>query len=102
MAKFLVWRPDYGGTRDDAREVEAYDMGEAAEKWADKYDRDSAEYLIVGGQDAELMVELVGGNGKAYKYIVSGDAVPSYRARMVVTPNVALCGERSESERAQG
>ena len=81
-AAFLLWRPDYGETEDDARRIHASSASAAAEQWAERNDADSAEYGIVGGSDATVCVRCP--DGKTRTYIVSGEAVPQYHARRVM------------------
>jgi hypothetical protein len=83
---FLVWCPDQGGTEADAEKIRAWDTAEAAEKWAEWSDRNSADYTIVRGSDATVFVKTLGvdfrgGDGEIAKLAVSGEAVPSYTAR---------------------
>lgn len=56
MKRYLVWCLDYDTTREDARIFEAIDHQDAVERWAKFEDSSSADYLIVGGQDANVMV----------------------------------------------
>jgi hypothetical protein len=77
--KFKVWYPDVGGDRDDARTVEACDHEHAAQLWAHWYDGYSAEYSIVGGSDAAVIVEAVA-DGVQMAFTVSGEMTRSYRA----------------------
>lgn len=56
MCKFLVWWPDRGGTEDSARTINAIDVEDAAEQFADWHDGWHAEYCIVKGETAYLSV----------------------------------------------
>ena len=56
MRKFLVWCPEQGSDADDARTVEAFDHEDAACKWARREDAESADYWIVGGDGAVVIV----------------------------------------------
>ena len=56
MPIFKVWWPDRGQKKEDATTVKAFDHEHAAKVWADWYDAHSAEYPIVGGEVAEVMV----------------------------------------------
>ena len=58
--KFKVWCPEMGSTIDDARQFDAFDARCAAEAWADAEDSISADYLIVRGQDATVLVSADG------------------------------------------
>jgi hypothetical protein len=76
--KFKVWCPDTGGTEDDARSVEAISATGAAEEWAAEDDWRSAEYAIVGGTPAVVMVRAP--DGQLTEWRVEGQALPSYVA----------------------
>ena len=66
---------------DEAAVIYAADADSAAEKWAYREDRDSAEYSIVRGQPATVRVRPVGPVEVAsVLLIVSGEAVPTYHA----------------------
>jgi hypothetical protein len=80
---WLVWQPDDGATEDDARKIHARTPAEAAERWAEWDDYNSAEYSIVGGSDATVCVRRADG-GEALLFVVSGESVPSYSAKAVV------------------
>lgn len=77
---YRVWCPDYGGTKDDSRRVDAYCPGYAAERWAERNDADSADYLIVGGQPAVVVVAEAFEGAPEHRFTVSGEQVPKYRA----------------------
>jgi hypothetical protein len=79
MNAYLVWCPDLGGTSMDALHIDAGAPDLAAEEWAYRYDRDSAEYSIVGGQPATVHV-LDMATGRETRWSVVGEAVPSYTA----------------------
>ena len=70
----------------DGRKIHAHDHFEAATKWAEDEDLKSAEYWIVGGNDATLEVTAVNHNyersGPTIEIIVTGESVPVYTARM--------------------
>lgn len=81
MSLFQVWCPDYGSGPDDARTFNAVDLADAVQQWALCQDTEGADYLIVGGQDATVVVS----DGETERtFIVSGESVPYYRARLVV------------------
>jgi hypothetical protein len=90
MTKYLVWRPESGQEPEDGVVIDAYDANSAACRWAERYDADSAEYLIVRGTDATVRVRAVNNPADAWEMIVSGESAPSYRARVrtALTPNV--------------
>lgn len=90
MAKgdFLVWCPELGQTKDEARRFapssEAYDAESAARLWAQVYDQNSAEYSIVSGQPLEVVAMKEGHDPKeGVLFVVSGRSVPHYSARPV-------------------
>lgn len=58
-------------------EVEALDAEEAAEKWVKEWD-EGAEYSIVGGESAHVIVEAP--NGELSTWLVMGEAIPTYFA----------------------
>lgn len=91
MTKYLVWRPEYGQEPEDGTVVDAYDANAAACKWAELYDAEGADYLIVRGSDATVKVRAVNKPADEWEMIVSGESVPSYRARVRIPlpPSVA-------------
>lgn len=82
---WLVWRPEDGEVEADAREIEAHDAEQAAEDFAEWDDTNSAEYAIVKGQDATVLVrEKCSVFGPTRRFQVRGEAVPSYSAKEVI------------------
>lgn len=83
MAEYRVWRDgDEEEDRDGVR-IRAADPEHAAEKWADHKDWTSAEFGIVGGQDVPVVaVRDLSGNTLT-RWLVRGEAVPSYSATEV-------------------
>jgi len=79
METFAVWCPDFGSERSDARHFKAIDHEDAACKWAERQDRASAEYSIVGGTSMVVMVSE--GDDAPKEFTVFGEAMPVYRAR---------------------
>lgn len=79
-----VWQVDdwYSEERGDVNPTRAEDAQEAVEKWAD-YEDAQGDYTIVSGSPATVMVARVG-SADAQRYIVCGESVPEYTARMVV------------------
>ena len=69
-------------TEDYADEFDTLDAEMAATEWAEKNDRDSAEYHIVGGHDATVNVRDLE-TDEVTRYTVSGEAVPQYTAREI-------------------
>lgn len=78
---FYVWSEE-NGDESTARKIYALNQKDAAEKWAERYDADSAEYLIVSGNDEIVCVRPEGQPG-VFKLRVSGASVPEYRAEYV-------------------
>jgi hypothetical protein len=74
---FYVWNPDHSDGN-DTRKTFASDAEDAVEEWAERDDADSAEYSIVGGEDAEVCVK--DGAGNVTRWRVSGESMPSYSA----------------------
>lgn len=79
MAKFKVWWPDRGQIQDGAPVFVAHDYEDAAAQWADWYDGHTADYSIVGGEDAEVVVESVA-DGVQVNLTVRGEMTRVYRA----------------------
>lgn len=80
---FLVWCEEQGATEDDAETIHAHDAEDAAEKWADRDDRSSAEYLIVAQKWEPTVTVKDQRDGEMKRFIVTGEAVPSYSATEV-------------------
>jgi len=78
---YIVWCPDRGATREDARRIVAYNPESAATAWAEWDDASSADYTIVGGTDTECVVAEDREGSAEWRFTVSGESVPSYRAR---------------------
>lgn len=74
---FDVRRVDYG---EDWYPVRASDSEEAAEKWAETDDYCSADYKIVGGEDAIVEVRPSGDENKIERFTVAGESVAMYYA----------------------
>lgn len=75
---FLVWCLDHESTRDDAKRIKAAHHADAASLWAEWEDAHSADYWIVGGQTATVMVAEDVAGSEAIKYTVTGQSVPVY------------------------
>lgn len=84
MGHYIVWCPDLGQQQKDGVKVTAISADEAAREWAGWHDHYSAEYRIVGGTD-ETVTVLNLDTGERHDWIVSGESVPHYRARLIVT-----------------
>ncbi len=74
---------------EDGKVFGAVDYADAASQWARYEDCNSADYWIVGGQHAHVVVTPVDAdykkNGEPKKMIVTGESVPCYSARLVVS-----------------
>lgn len=84
---FLVWRPDWSETEEDAREVEASDAETAAEDRAEEHDS-GGDYDIVGGSDAIYHVMPKDDPAAPVEvYTVTGETVPQYSATKRESPD---------------
>lgn len=77
MTRYLVWWPEVGHGRDDGKLVIAHSPEDAAARWAQWYDAKSADYLIVGGQQAEVLV-LEQGTDEPVRVRVRGEQSANY------------------------
>ncbi len=66
---------------EDARRIVAYNPESAATAWAGWDDASSADYTIVGGTDTDVLVAEDREGSAEWRFTVSGESVPSYRAR---------------------
>lgn len=82
MGRYLVWSAELGQDEEDGCRITAWDEETAAREWAESHDRRSAEYSIASGTSMVVSVKDVD-SGVTGDYSVSGEAVPSYRARKV-------------------
>lgn len=80
MKTYEVWCPDLGSTREDAKLIKAYGPETAAETWAQWQDASSADYWIVGGTNANVVV-LEGVH--EHRFVVMGETRAVYYARAV-------------------
>ena len=92
MTKYLVWCPELGAAAEDGRDVTAHDFADAACIWARGEDGQSADYWIVGGDGATVMVRSPDGTEQSLR--VTGEQDIHYRAWRV-TPNVEAERRRS-------
>ena len=81
---YWLWRPEYSEKEEDGREVKGYSPHDAAQRWAERDDIRSADYTIVGGNPATVMVR--DSDGTTIELIVSGETISVYAARLKV-PN---------------
>lgn len=79
MGKYLVWCAELGGGPDDGRKIMAHDHEDAACLWARREDAESADYWIVGGDGASVIVR--GPDGDERALLVTGEPAIDYRAR---------------------
>lgn len=82
---WLVYNPDDGGP-EDARKIHATCGGEAAEKWAEVDDAESADFHIAHGASVVVLARLADSDDAWERYSVSGESVPSYTALAEPTP----------------
>lgn len=81
MKHYLVWCPDYDQARSEAKRIPAFHESQAVEAWAEKSDRESAEYAIVSGGETTVMVAEDEEGSEAIAFVVFGEAEPTYYAR---------------------
>lgn len=79
MKKYLVWCPELGSGPEDGRDIMAIDHEHAACIWARKEDAESAEYWIVGGSGASVVVRDPDGDEVTLR--VTGQPDIHYQAR---------------------
>jgi hypothetical protein len=81
MNRYLVWCPEYDGSREDAREFAALNHEDAVEQWAERFDA-RGDYMIIGGETLTAMVcgvdELT---PKTFQ--VSGETIARYYAKEI-------------------
>ena len=83
---FEVWDTDGAELPDfepDIVEVYATDAEDAAEKWAEADDLNSAEYNIVSGDSSPTVAVREKGKELIVFYILTGESVPQYMAEEV-------------------
>ena len=90
---FLVWCPARGSDVDDARVQMAYGSEQAACLWAERDDAASADYTIVGGNPASVIVR--DPDGVDHAITVSGESQPYYSARTTIPPTPSATKERT-------
>jgi hypothetical protein len=78
-----VWCPERGQEKGDNRMVVAPYAEAAARTWAERDDADSADYSIVRGNDATVVVVEDRDGAPEHRFTVSGESCPVYRAREV-------------------
>ena len=80
---YVVWCPALGQTREDGQRISAIGKTAAAEAWADWRDFSTVEFAIAKGTPAEVMVARDIPGATAFRFIVSGETVLQYNARLV-------------------
>jgi len=83
---YRVWCPERGAIKEDGRRIVAHCPGYAVERWAEWDDAASADYTIVGGSPAVVLVAEDRDGATEHEYTVSGETVAQYRARETATP----------------
>lgn len=66
---------------DNYRTIVAHDAEQAAERYAERDDWDSAEYSVVGG--SPMTVQVIAPDGTITRWLVTGETVAVYSAREV-------------------
>jgi hypothetical protein len=79
MKRYLVWCPEYDQGPEDGVSMDACNAYDAAEKWADRSDRQSADYAITRGDSVEVIVRFLS-TGSQRTFRVHGESVPVYTA----------------------
>jgi hypothetical protein len=77
---YRVWCPDRGATKEDGRRIVAYNAERAATAWAEWDDASSADYTIVGGTPADVVVAEEHDGAPEHRFTVFGESRPTYRA----------------------
>lgn len=81
MGKYIVWSESKEQTEDDGKAFEAVGAWDAAEQWAQWDDHYSADFSIVGGQPADVVVRDV--ETRAIdRFVVSGEQSAVYTASL--------------------
>jgi hypothetical protein len=94
---WLVFTEDRHEDWDEADRVYATDAQEAAEKWAEQDDCDSAEYSIVAGTDAAVQVRrLDEPDTDPVWWVVSGESVPQYHGNEATQVKCSRCQTRGD------
>lgn len=76
-----VWCPERGQEKGDTRMVVSHSAEAAARTWAERDDAESADYSIVGGTPAEVVVAEDRDGAPEHRFTVSGESCPVYHAR---------------------
>ena len=95
---WVVWCPDLGSTKEDGKRIFAYSAESAAKDWAEWSDSSSADYSIVGGSPAEVVVAEDRNGAPEYRFTVSGESCPVYRARSIQTASGSIRSAGSDEQ----
>ena len=82
MPEYLIWCPYHGQSREDAARIHAQSASFAAAQWAKDRDCFTGKFELLGGEEVEVTVYDCH-NATEEKYIVGGNTVPRYYARLV-------------------
>lgn len=108
---WLIWRPEYGQTEEDARTFYGYGPDGPVEQWAAWADSHSADYSIVNGSEATVHVRLRPEDmhradglrlpKDVMVFEVTGESTPSYHAHQtrIMTPAENTNESNAESEK---
>jgi hypothetical protein len=80
---YIVWCPSLGQTKAHGKHFVAVDLRHAAEMWAEWRDFHTTDFEIVKGMLAEVMVANDRPDAMAHRFVVSGETLPVYTARLV-------------------
>lgn len=92
-----VWCPERGQEKGDNRMVVSHSAEAAARAWAERDDAESADYSIVGGNEATVMVAEDRDGAPEQCFVVSGESCPVYRARE--RPNTTAMRHAAKEQR---
>ena len=88
MPLYSVWCPELGQTIEDGKHISEDDPYDAATFWAQWHDQSGAEYRLASGSVITVNVRRISNgfrrisNGETLVMEVTGEAVPTYRARV--------------------
>ena len=91
--EYVVWCPDRGATKEDGRHIDAFDAESAATRWAEWDDSSSADYTIVSGTPAEVLVAEVDDGAPEHRFTVTGETCAIYRARPLLNTEAQRAAE---------
>lgn len=78
---YRVWCPDRGADKEDGLFIRSYSPEGAATAWAEWDDASSADYLIVRGTPADVVVAEDRDGAPEHRFTVTGESQPVYCAR---------------------